>query len=178
LLSEPTVKDFTFAKASSAFTIIIDSAMEQQDASYSPYTLMTTSRDAPNPLRPYYIPPSIGLPPETPVNATPAGGRAPAPPPSSSKTSFGSSARDILSDLEYGDYLTDSPSAAAMAKKLANQAMWNYTSVFLAQPFEVAKTVLQCHLAAGPGPVHYKEDTRRQRDGYREAQYQDVRAGR
>lgn len=156
--------------------------MDQHDVSYSPYTLMTTSRDAPNPLRPYYIPPSIGLPPDSAVNATPISGKAPVRSPPSSKPSFGSSARDILSDLQYGDYITDSPSAAAMAKKLANQAMWNYTSVFLAQPFDVAKTVLQCHLAAGSGPgpvpVRSREESRRRRDGHRVAQHQDVRSTR
>lgn len=35
-----------------------------------------------------------------------------------------------------------------MVKRLMDQAIWNYTSVLLAQPFEVAKTVLQVHLAS------------------------------
>ncbi|KAJ4293458.1 hypothetical protein N0V90_008741 [Kalmusia sp. IMI 367209] len=111
---------------------------------------MATSRDAPNPLRPYYIPPSIGLPPEQPQNSS-----SPAPSYSSRtpKPSFGSQARDILSDLDYDSYFPDSsPTVAEHAKKLLDQALWNYTSVLLAQPFEVAKTLLQVHQAQGQGP--------------------------
>ncbi|KAF2677639.1 mitochondrial carrier [Lentithecium fluviatile CBS 122367] len=112
---------------------------------------MATSRDAPNPLRPYYIPPSIGLPPDLPQNNS-----APAAPSYSSRTpkpSFGSQARDILSDLDYDSYFADSsPSVAGHAKKLLDQALWNYTSVLLAQPFEVAKTLLQVHQASGQAP--------------------------
>lgn len=107
---------------------------------------MATSRDAPNPLRPYYIPPSIGPPPEASPNQTssaspPAYGARSS---SSSKSSLGSQARDILSDLDYDSYFPDtSPTVAGHAKKLLDQALWNYTSVLLAQPFEVAKTLLQ-----------------------------------
>ncbi|KAF2648889.1 mitochondrial carrier [Lophiostoma macrostomum CBS 122681] len=114
---------------------------------------METSRDAPNPLRPYYIPPSIGPPPELPQNQS-----APASTPSyssrTSKPSFGSQARDILSDLDYDSYFPDSssPSVAAHAKRLLDQALWNYTSILLAQPFEVAKTILQIHQATGQTP--------------------------
>ncbi|KAF1968772.1 mitochondrial carrier [Bimuria novae-zelandiae CBS 107.79] len=113
---------------------------------------MATSRDAPNPLRPYYIPPSIGLLPEQPQNNS----SSPAAPSYSSRTpkpSFGSQARDILSDLDYDSYFPDSsPSVAEHAKKLLDHALWNYTSVLLAQPFEVAKTLLQVHQAQGQAP--------------------------
>jgi mitochondrial fusion and transport protein UGO1 len=34
-----------------------------------------------------------------------------------------------------------------MAKQLMDKALWSYTAVFFAQPFEVAKTILQVHLA-------------------------------
>ncbi|CAI6308006.1 unnamed protein product [Periconia digitata] len=119
---------------------------------------MATSRDAPNPLRPYYIPPSIGPPPEQSYNTTTAASSS-APPTSRSytsrtpKPSFGSQARDILSDLDYDSYFSDSsPGVAEHAKKLLDQALWNYTSVLLAQPFEVAKTLLQVHQAAGQAP--------------------------
>ncbi|KAF2021358.1 mitochondrial carrier [Aaosphaeria arxii CBS 175.79] len=111
---------------------------------------MATSRDAPNPLRPYYIPPSIGLPPDLPQNQTSHthsyNSRSPKP-------SFGSHARDILSDLDYDSYFPDSsPTLAEHAKRLVDQALWNYTSVLLAQPFEVAKTILQVHMATGQAP--------------------------
>ncbi|KAI9685043.1 MAG: mitochondrial fusion and transport protein ugo1 [Bathelium mastoideum] len=111
---------------------------------------MTTSSDVPNPLRPYYVPPSVGLPPNASqshagTHGLPASNRAASLPRSKS---FGTSARDILSDLDYGDYLPESsPSTTELVKRLANQAVWKYTSVVLAQPFEVAKVVLQCHLA-------------------------------
>ncbi|KAF2629255.1 mitochondrial carrier [Macroventuria anomochaeta] len=110
------------------------------------------SRDAPNPLRPYYVPPSIGLPPELPPQTS--HGSSGGPPPYSSrsanKPSFGSQARDILSDLDYDSYFPgSSPTVAEHAKKLLDQALWNYTSVLLAQPFEVAKTILQVHEARG-----------------------------
>ncbi|KAF9691186.1 hypothetical protein EKO04_010866 [Ascochyta lentis] len=115
------------------------------------------SRDAPNPLRPYYIPPSIGMPPELPPptstsNASSSSALPPyrAPTSSSSKPSFGSQARDMLSDLDYDSYFPgSSPTVAEHAKKLLDQALWNYTSVLLAQPFDVAKTLLQVHEARG-----------------------------
>lgn len=119
---------------------------------------MASSRDAPNPLRPYYIPPSIGPPPDQPLNNNSS---SPPPPPPvapsyqsrTPKPSFGSQARDILSDLDYDSYFPDSsPSVAEHAKKLLDQALWNYTSVLLAQPFEVAKTLLQVHQAPGQAP--------------------------
>jgi len=103
---------------------------------------MATSRDAPNPLRPYYIPPSIGLPPDA---STPNNTSTPAPPSTSRtpKPSFGSQARDILSDLDYDQYFpNNNPTVADHAKRLVDQALWNYTSVLLAQPFEVAKNVV------------------------------------
>ncbi|OAL46946.1 mitochondrial carrier, partial [Pyrenochaeta sp. DS3sAY3a] len=123
---------------------------------------MATSRDAPNPLRPYYIPPSIGLAPDVPHNQTASSqayrgaGRS-----SSSKASLGSQARDILSDLDYDSYFPNSnPTVAEHAKKLLDQALWNYTSVLLAQPFEVAKTILQIQEARAqlPGLKHGGEE--------------------
>ncbi|KAK5167312.1 hypothetical protein LTR04_007246 [Oleoguttula sp. CCFEE 6159] len=141
------------------------------------FATMNTSRDAPNPLRPYYIPPSIGLPPDAAPSATAAHSR-PSAAPSTSKPSFGTSARDILSDLDYGDsiFSDESPSAAEMAKKLLDQAVWKYTSVLLAQPFEVAKTVLQVHVAAGAGAggaAGRGESMRRHPGNYRDPAYED-----
>ncbi|KAF2841349.1 mitochondrial carrier [Patellaria atrata CBS 101060] len=105
---------------------------------------MASSMDAPNPLRPYYKPPSIGLQPEPAHNTARTHNPQKGP-----QSNFRSSARDILSDLDYGDYIPDgSPSVAGMAKKLMDQAIWNYTSVLLAQPFEVAKIILQVHIAS------------------------------
>lgn len=49
--------------------------------------------------------------------------------------------------MDYADYISDSPSPTETLKGLAEQAIWKYTSVLLAQPFDVAKTVLQVHVA-------------------------------
>ncbi|KAI9885151.1 MAG: hypothetical protein M1823_003038 [Watsoniomyces obsoletus] len=110
---------------------------------------MASTREAPNPLRPYYIPPSVGLPSD-PLPSAPGvkGSSSSYNSGATTRSTLSSSARGILSDLDYSDYLSNSsPSATEVVKKLVDQALWKYTSVLLAQPFEVAKTVLQCHLA-------------------------------
>ncbi|KAF4555179.1 Hypothetical protein D9617_3g022510 [Elsinoe fawcettii] len=109
---------------------------------YAPFQSMATSRDTPNPLRPYYVPPSIGVASERAANTTPTAA-------SSSGPGIGRSARDLLSELDYGGPLLDrdGPTAAEMGKKIVDQAIWKYTSVLLAQPFDVAKTILQVRLA-------------------------------
>lgn len=129
----------------------------------------------PNPLRPYYIPPSIGLPPDAPSNSTgPNLGRNGL---ASTKPSFTSSAREMFSDLDYSDYLSDSsPSASDTIKNLMDQALWKYTSVLMAQPLEVAKTILQVYVVQDEqdGTV-VPEDKRKRQEGYREDRYDDVR---
>lgn len=142
---------------------------------------MSAPRDGPNPLRPYYIPPSVGLATERTSQASAAhsvGGKH-ASSAAAAKATFGSSARDILSDLDYTDYLSDSsPSAMDILKRLVDQALWKYTSVLLAQPFEVAKTVLQVQVAsaAHDGSVRgaIAEDMRRRPGSYRCDTYDDV----
>ncbi|KAG5992625.1 hypothetical protein E4U54_003595 [Claviceps lovelessii] len=109
---------------------------------------MSTHREGVNPLRPYYRAPVIG---ETtdPVSAAGAsrghynrigdattaaagGGR------------YASKARDVLADIDYRGYLNDSsPSVMQNVKELVDELIWKYTSVLMAQPFEVAKTILQ-----------------------------------
>ncbi|CAO1606062.1 hypothetical protein XANCAGTX0491_009561 [Xanthoria calcicola] len=117
---------------------------------------MSAPKDGPNPLRPYYVPPSVGN------NAGTQSSSQPSPSlgvkygssPSASSPSFGSSARNILADMDYSDYLSDpSPSSTATVKALAEQALWKYTSVFLAQPFDVAKTLLQVRMPGSAPPV-------------------------
>lgn len=128
---------------------------------------MTTSRDAPNPLRPYYVPPSIGLPPDAAANATNA---------ASSRSTLGTSARDMLSDLDYGApfFDTDGPTVAEMGKKILDQALWKYTSVLLAQPFDVAKTILQVRVAAAHFDAAKSDVKRRQSSRFMDTRYQDV----
>ena len=138
---------------------------------------MTTPREGPNPLRPYYIPPSVGKSADAYHNVSSTANisnkHATV---SASTTSFGSSARNILADMDYSEYLSDSaPSPKDVVKQLAEQALWRYTSVFLAQPFEVAKTVLQVH-AAQPGQKSiskgsFNEDMRRKPGSYRRDSY-------
>ena len=54
------------------------------------------------------------------------------------------SARDILNDLDYESYLAEpSPSSTDLIRQFTERAIWKYSSVFLAQPFDVAKTILQ-----------------------------------
>ncbi|PHH87237.1 hypothetical protein CDD83_9143 [Cordyceps sp. RAO-2017] len=103
---------------------------------------MSTRKDGINPLRPYYIPPTIGEAPEPPVSApsaAPPAGRSPV-----NSAGYASRARDVLADLDYKDYLSDStPSVGQNVKELVDELIWKYTSVLMAQPFEVAKTILQ-----------------------------------
>ena len=120
---------------------------------------MSSHREGVNPLRPYYIPPSIGEPAEP--------THVPGPNPFSvhgngtTTGKYASKARDIFSDLDYKDYIAEpSPSAVRTVKDLVDELLWKYTSVLMAQPFEVAKTILQVRsqddigaLAALPSPV-------------------------
>jgi fusion and transport protein UGO1 len=102
---------------------------------------MSTQRDGVNPLRPYYIPPTIGERSE--IISTPN----PKPFGTSNATrtpSYASKARDVLTDLDYSDYLGDtSPSVVQSVKEVIDELIWKYTSVLMAQPFEVAKMILQ-----------------------------------
>ncbi|KAF6840575.1 mitochondrial fusion protein [Colletotrichum musicola] len=104
---------------------------------------MSSPRDQYNPLRPYYKPPIIGEAPD-PMSApsdpksfvrhaaNPTGGR------------YAVKARDIFPDIDYKDYISEpSPSVVQTVRDLLDELLWKYTSVLMAQPFEVAKTVLQ-----------------------------------
>lgn len=144
---------------------------------------MTTPRDGPNPLRPYYIPPSIGKLPEVHHNASSASNFGSKNAPSTIQTtSFGSSARNILADMDYSEYLSDSsPSPVGILKGLMEQTLWRYTSVFLAQPFEVAKTVLQVHVRHSGRKSNSQsaslDDMRRRPAHYRRDSYEVCRKG-
>ncbi len=136
---------------------------------------MSTLQEGPNPLRPYYIPPSVGLPPDPASSTIPSGINTKNVPSAPSTANFGSSARDILSDLDYTEYLSESsPSAAELLRGFADQALWKYASVLLAQPFEVAKTILQCHAARGAIAASAAEDMKQRPRSYREDIYDDV----
>ncbi|KAK3498807.1 mitochondrial carrier domain-containing protein [Neurospora hispaniola] len=95
-----------------------------------------------NPLRPYYIPPTIGEPAVEPMTAP--GPHAFAQ--GNATDNYASKARTIFSDIDidYKDYLNDqSPSVMSTVKEVLDELLWKYMSVFMAQPFEVAKTIMQ-----------------------------------
>ncbi|MCJ1275937.1 mitochondrial fusion and transport protein ugo1 [Puttea exsequens] len=133
---------------------------------------MSTSREGPNPLRPYYIPPSVGHPPNAAQNARSAP-RLDSKNVSPSTNSLGSSARNILADIDYSEYIGDSsPSTSGVLKGLMEQAAWKYTSVILAQPFEVSKTILQVQVAKqGRAASKANEDMRRRPGSYKGDSY-------
>lgn len=102
-----------------------------------------TNRQGVNPLRPYYVPPTIGEPTIEQTNI-PGPNAFSRPSNATSSTKYASKARDIFSDLDYKDYISEpSPSVVGTVKDVVNELMWKYTSVFLAQPFEAAKLILQ-----------------------------------
>lgn len=112
---------------------------------------MTSHGDGVNPLRPYYIRPSIGerAEPAAPGPRAFASASARSATTSSSAVAttpsrYASRARDMFGDLDYKGYMDDdAPSMARSAKELLDDLVWRYTSVLMAQPFEVAKTILQ-----------------------------------
>lgn len=102
-----------------------------------------SNRQGVNPLRPYYVPPTIGEPTVEPTHI-PGPNAFSRPATGASSAKYASKARDIFSDLDYKDYISEpSPSVVGSVKDMVNELMWKYTSVFLAQPFEAAKLILQ-----------------------------------
>ncbi|KAG9250912.1 mitochondrial carrier domain-containing protein [Emericellopsis atlantica] len=96
---------------------------------------MASQREGVNPLRPYYIPPTIG---ERAESAPVAAGNA-----TTSSGRYASKARDVFNDMEYGYLGEETTSAVQSVKDLLDELLWKYCSVLMAQPFEVAKTILQ-----------------------------------
>ncbi|KAI1929319.1 hypothetical protein LOZ58_001855 [Ophidiomyces ophidiicola] len=132
---------------------------------------MSSLPEEPNPLRPYYIPPSIGLP--NPNSAAHFTANRPPSAVSGNITSIGNSAREIFSDFDYSDYLGESsPSAAESVKQILENSLWRYSRILLSQPFEVAKTTLQVFVAQdAEEEARLLNERRAQREGYRDAAY-------
>lgn len=109
----------------------------------SPYSPLRPSSEGPNPLRPYYRPPSIG------VSAEQANGNASSV--GRGTTNAGSGARNILSGINYEEIAGEASGLGdgIRLKGLLDDAVWKYSSVFMAQPFEVAKMILQVRLNEG-----------------------------
>ncbi|KAL8743296.1 MAG: hypothetical protein Q9190_004338 [Brigantiaea leucoxantha] len=141
---------------------------------------MSTQKEGPNPLRPYYVPPYAGRSADTAQNAssTPTASNRYGSSASKPQPGFGTSARNILADMDYSDYMSESsPSSANVIKSLAEQALWKYTSVFLAQPLDVAKTVLQVRTQAtvqrDASSSNPDSDMRRRRLKHHDHSYRD-----
>ncbi|RHZ68182.1 hypothetical protein CDV55_106199 [Aspergillus turcosus] len=115
---------------------------------------MSSTREGVNPLRPYYVPPSFGV--EASNASSPSHTAAP-----SSAQVFGSSARDLLPDLDYSEYLESSPSLSEWIRDALDAAIWRYTSVLIAQPFDVAKTILQAYVVTDSQDGQWVADERR-----------------
>ncbi|RMZ75179.1 hypothetical protein DV738_g5605, partial [Chaetothyriales sp. CBS 135597] len=114
---------------------------------------MADSRQAPgvNPLRPYYVPPSAG-------EASSAAA-------ATAITKASSTSAFAFPDIDYSDYMSEpSRSVRSSIKKLLDQAVWRYSTVLMAQPLEVAKLILQVHVA-GDDEEEEDDDGKRQPRG-------------
>ncbi|KAH8656520.1 mitochondrial fusion protein-like protein [Tricladium varicosporioides] len=133
---------------------------------------MATLRDGPNPLRPYYRPPSIGVPQDK-LGTTSTGTHGLGPK-NGSAASYASAARDMF---DYNDYLADSsPSSIEAVRRTLDDWLYKYFSVLLAQPFDVAKTVLQVRsqgLIENTKPTINTSGVGLNPAGYRESVYSD-----
>ncbi|KAI1734681.1 mitochondrial carrier domain-containing protein [Xylaria scruposa] len=107
--------------------------------------MSSTTREGVNPLRPYYIPPRIGEQAESLPRANPfSNSTANA---TTTSAGYASKARDIFPDIDYKDHLDElSPSTIESVKQFIDELLWKYTSILMAQPFEVAKTILQARI--------------------------------
>lgn len=143
--------------------------------------MSSSNRPGVNPLRPYYVPPTIGDPSTEPSNipgptafSRPTGNAT-----GNGGTKYASKARDIFSDLDYKDYISEpSPGVVGSAKDIVNELMWKYTSVFLAQPFEVAKLLLQVRTqddagAMGAVPVPVASPVVSRQSSYKAQNYRE-----
>ena len=93
-------------------------------------------------------------------------------PKNGSAASYASSARDILSDIDYTDY--GSPSTVESIKKQLDDWFYRYMSILLAQPFDVAKTVLQVKSSVvEDGTVAVESQS--PRSSFKDSAYVDVR---
>ncbi|TPX16402.1 uncharacterized protein E0L32_004051 [Thyridium curvatum] len=136
---------------------------------------MSSHREGVNPLRPYYVPPSIGEP----SDFGPKSGPNPFSHGNATGGKYASKARDIFSDIDYKDYIAEpSPSVVRSLKELVDELLWKYTSTLMAQPFEVAKTVLQLRIQDDPGALSAVPSTPeplQRQSSYRNSIYGDVR---
>lgn len=140
--------------------------------------MANSNRQGVNPLRPYYVPPTIGEPPIEPSNIP--GPNAFSRPANGSSSKYASKARDMFSDLDYKDYISEpSPSVVGNVKDMINELMWKYTTVFLAQPFDAAKLILQVRSqddvgALGAAPIVAATPAVSRQSSYKASPYGEV----
>ncbi|EMC93935.1 hypothetical protein BAUCODRAFT_36396 [Baudoinia panamericana UAMH 10762] len=121
---------------------------------------LSTSRE-PNPLRPYYHPPSIGPAASSSSFQAAHTARPNARPPTAS---ISSTARELLPELDL-DLKSSASEAWQHTRSLFDTLLYRYTSVLLAQPFDVSKILLQVSLppsAEVSSPERKRADPRRQ----------------
>lgn len=130
------------------------------------YQPITSSRE-PNPLRPYHRPATIDLPTSSPAQAPHSLPRPRAP-----ASTYSSSARDLLPELDL-DFKASAGEAWTNTRRLFGALLYRYMSVLLAQPFDVARLVLQVSQppssvvdSAATGGRKRRVDPRRRPDGY------------
>lgn len=148
--------------------LVLASTSSSSSSSPSCHTTATmTSNEGVNPLRPYYIPPAAGL--SSPSDSTPREVAS-----ASSSHVFGSSARDLFPDLDYTDYLESSPSLSDWIRDTLDRAVWRYTSTLTAQPFDVAKTILQTYAVPDAEEGQRTLDGQQGSTARRDSLYDDV----
>nr|POE72937.1 mitochondrial fusion and transport protein ugo1 [Quercus suber] len=120
---------------------------------------LSTSRE-PNPLRPYYIPPSIG--PATGSTSVPSSHHATTRPHAPS-ASISNTARDYIPEIDLS-LKSSAGEAWQSTRSLVDALVYRYMSVLLAQPFDVAKVILQVSLPLenGSSPAKSSRTSSRQ----------------
>ncbi|KAF3921932.1 hypothetical protein ABW20_dc0102013 [Dactylellina cionopaga] len=136
---------------------------------------MSNNQYVPNPLRPYYVPPAhdfltgkLSSATNSTASALASASARNAAAAASSPSYISSATRDMLSDLDYSEYL-ETPSVTGMIRDMIDTTMMRYTSVLILQPFKVAKTVMQCQhvpkkaggVRPGPGVTELESESRR-----------------
>jgi fusion and transport protein UGO1 len=124
------------------------------------------NQNPPNPLRPYYIPP----PPYEASTPSPS---------TSAPASNVPSSYALLQDFhEYSSDYLESPSAGEAMRRVLDQAILKYTSILISQPFEVAKTVLQCQYVPrreGRSKHHPRDSTRAEEEDVGDSEEEEAK---
>lgn len=80
--------------------------------------------------------------------------------------------------MDYSDYVSeDSKSTLDMIRQMLDDAMYKYLAVLLAQPFDVAKTVLQVRSQGLLEDATSKKTMGKGAAGFMDSRYADVSTG-